>query len=116
MRRTAFAAVSPFPRTIWLDYVDHWMFLSFARRGLTMGLIDADLSHDLSIRTPHTLSATRLAGILAAENAFSDAMSDGRRGWLRLRRLIRAMRYAANGQWGHARTVIRYTLARATLS
>ncbi|RYD26126.1 MAG: glycosyltransferase [Lysobacteraceae bacterium] len=116
MHHTAFAAVLPFPRAIWLDYVDHWMFLSFARRGLRMGFIDADLSHDLSIRTPHTLSTTRLAGILAAENAFNDAMSDGGRGWLRLRRLIRAIRYAANGQFGHAGTVIRYTLPRATLS
>jgi hypothetical protein len=116
LRKTALASVPPFPRAIWLDYVDHWMFLSFARRKLAIGLIDADLSHDLSIRTPKTLSTERLASVLAAENAFNDTMTGGPRGWLRLRRVARAMRYAASGQFAHARTIIRHTLARATSS
>lgn len=112
MRSTAFASVPPFPRAIWLDYVDHWIFLSLARSGSAVGLIDADLQHDLSVRTPAALSPARLDGILAAESAFNDAMTGGRRGWLRLRRLIRAARHVANGQFDHALTVIRHTLAR----
>ena len=116
MRRAAFASVPPFPRAIWLDYVDHWMFLSLARNGSAIGLIDADLQHDLSVRTPAALSSARLAGILAAESAFNDAMTGGRHGRLRLRRMIRAARHVANGRFDHAWTVIRHTLARATSS
>ncbi len=116
LRSMAVASVPPFPRAIWLDYVDHWMFLSFARRKLAIGLIDADLSHDLSIRTPKTLSAERLISILEAENAFNDTMTGGHRGWLWLRRIARAMRYAISGQFGHAQTIIRHTLVRATPS
>lgn len=116
VRHSAFVTVPPFPSAIWLDYVDHWICLSFARSGLRIGLIDADLSHDLSIRSPNTLSLERLAGILAAENTFNHAMVGGESYRLRLRRLTRAVRYAAHGQFAHARTIIQYTLAHTTPS
>lgn len=116
VRHSAFVAALPFPRAIWLDYVDHWMCLSFARSGLHLGLIDADLSHDLSVKSPKTLSLERLAGILAAENTFHHAMTGGERYRLRLRRLARAVRYAVHGRFAHARTIIRYTLAHTTPS
>jgi GT2 family glycosyltransferase len=113
IRGDAMAAALPFPREIWLDYVDHWMFLALARRGLTTGLIDADLAHDLSVRSPATLSIARLSSILVAERKFHDELGTVR-GVLLARRLGRALRHAAARRWKHARAIIRHTFALRT--
>lgn len=99
-----------FPPAIWLDYVDHWMFLDLARRAATIAVIDAELVHDLSVRTPETLSATRLRSILAAETTFYAAFGGKARAMLPFRRLLRAARYASAGRWSLAGIVARDTL------
>lgn len=92
VRRSVVADIR-FPPELWLDYVDHWLFLDVARRGGTIAVIDTDLSHDLSIRTPRALSVTRLRSILAAERTFYAAFGGRARAMLPIRRLIRAARY-----------------------
>lgn len=88
-----------FPTAIWLDYVDHWMFYEIASISSSIGLIDSDLSHDLSVRTPDTLSPMRLRSILAAEDAFHRVLGRTARAALPVRRLFRALRYATAGRF-----------------
>lgn len=97
MRHQAISDIA-FPPEIWLDYVDHWMFLNMALRGKTVALMDITLSHDLSVRRPTTLSADRLRSILAAEKAFFVRFGGMARNLLPLRRLLRAFRYALVGK------------------
>ena len=59
--------ITPFPKDLWLDYVDHWMFLGLNRMGGSVAIFDADLVHDLSIKTPEKLSRARLKSILDGE-------------------------------------------------
>lgn len=96
-----------FPPELWLDYIDHWLFLDVARRGGTIAVIDTDLSHDLSIRTPKALSVTRLRSILAAERTFYGAFGGRARAMLPVRRIIRAARYAMVMRPDLAFTVLR---------
>lgn len=110
VRSNAVAAALPFPDTIWLDYVDHWMFRSFARQGLAVGMIDVDLSHDLSLYTPAHLSPDRLSNILAAERAFYEELGVGARAWRPVRRLVRAMRFAASGHFALARATLQHVI------
>ena len=112
--RDAVRAAQPFPEPIWLDYVDHWIFLIIAREDAGIGLINADLSHDLSVRNPGTLSVPRLESILAAESAFYEALSATARRWLPVRRLARACRYVALGQFALAGTIVRHLSSRPT--
>lgn len=97
IRRTAIAETI-FPPEIWLDYVDHWIFLNLSRRGSATARIDAELSHNLSIRTPATLSIARLRSILAAETAFYKSVGGRSRVMLPLRRIVRACRYLLIGR------------------
>lgn len=110
-RRDAVAAALPFPDAIWLDYVDHWMFLSFARQNLPMGLIDADLLHDLSIRTPGALAVDRLRSILAAESAFYRELGPRARAGLPARRVARAVRLLGSGHFRLAGIIVQHTLS-----
>nr|WP_307089798.1 glycosyltransferase [Sphingomonas faeni] len=87
-----------FPSAIWLDYVDHWIFLQLSKRFEKIGVIDARLAHDLSVRTPKTLSDARVASILNAETSFYAAFGGKARAILPFRRLVRAARYAAAGR------------------
>lgn len=111
VRRDAVAAVLPFPGAIWLDYVDHWMFLSFARQNLPIGLIDADLPHDLSIRTPGRLAVDRLRSILMAESTFYRELGLKARAWLPARRVIRVVRLLGSGHFRLAGIIGRHTLS-----
>lgn len=101
-----------FPPEIWLDYVDHWMFLDFNRRGKRVAFIDARLSHDLSVRTPKTLSPFRLRSILAAESAFYRALGGRGLAMLPLRRLLRSLRYLLVGRPALAGTVAKTLFER----
>lgn len=97
IRRSAIASIR-FPPDVWLDYVDHWICRKLADRRLEIGIIDVDLSHDLSIRTPKTLSSERLLSILAAEGAFYRILGRRARFVLPFRRIVRAVRYLLNGR------------------
>lgn len=100
-------STAAFPPEIWLDYVDHWMFLNLSSRGETIGLIDTTLSHDLSVRRPATLSVDRIRSILAAERAFFARVGGPAASLLPLRRLLRALRYTLIGRPSLAAVVLR---------
>lgn len=115
VRRASMMAMA-FPPEIWLDYVDHWMFLDFYRRGERVAFIDAQLSHDLSVRTPKTLSPFRLHSILAAESAFYRALGGRGRAMLPLRRLLRSLRYLLVGRPALARIVVKTLFERRAVT
>lgn len=60
----------PLPDRLWLDYVDHWIFAQFHRGGLRVAVFAQELNHDLSIRSPASLSAQRLVSVLRGEAVF----------------------------------------------
>lgn len=60
-------SIIPFPSGLWLDYVDHWIFSEVRRHGSIVGILDVTLAHDLSIKTPLSLSTVRLNSILDGE-------------------------------------------------
>lgn len=88
----ALRAALPFPPGLWLDYVDHWIFLSIHRNGGRVSMTDVTLDHDLSILTPATLSLRRVESILNGEAILADELGGRARSMLRLRRLRRAVR------------------------
>lgn len=96
-RVAAIEASLPFPKDLWLDYVDHWMFLSFARNGFRTTQIDADLAHDLSIKTPARLAPDRLENILRAETALYRHLGLAARLILPMRQAMRGFRFLAGG-------------------
>lgn len=112
VRRSVIAEVH-FPPELWLDYVDHWLFLHVAKRGGALTVIDADLSHDLSIRTPKTLSTIRLRSILTAERTFYAAFGRRARVILPIRQMIRAARYAMVMRPDLALTVLQSVISPA---
>ncbi|MGC6399982.1 hypothetical protein ACNI3Q_05315 [Sphingomonas sp. FW199] len=100
-----------FPAALWLDYVDHWVFLAFAREGSSVATIDVDLAHDLSIRTPRTLSLSRVKSILAAERIFYQTLGGRARTLLPARQALRAVRYARLGRLDLAVAVLQAMIA-----
>lgn len=109
--RRAFVEKVRFPAALWLDYVDHWLFLALAREGGRVITIDVDLAHDLSIRTPRTLSLSRVKSILAAERSFYVALGGRARTLLPARQALRAARYARLGRLDLAVEVLRAMIA-----
>ncbi len=109
--RRAFVEQVRFPAALWLDYVDHWLFLALAREGGRIATIDVDLAHDLSIRTPRTLSLSRVKSILAAERSFYVALGGRARTLLPARQALRAARYARLGRLDLAVEVLRAMVA-----
>jgi glycosyltransferase involved in cell wall biosynthesis len=55
--------IMPFPKELWLDYVDHWMFLSFFRSKWNVLSFKSIIDHHLSIEVPSELGARRLTSI-----------------------------------------------------
>jgi len=106
IRREIMAAID-FPKQIWLDYVDHWLFLNLNRKGAVFAYIDAKLVHDLSVRTPRSLSSFRLRSILAAEERFYREIGGKALTMMPLRRLLRAFRYLLVGRLGLATIVLK---------
>ena len=106
IRRVAMASMT-FPPEIWLDYVDHWMFLDISSRGERVARINSRLFHDLSVRKPSTLSAFRLRSILAAESVFYHRLGGRALAMLPFRRLLRAMRYVRIGRPSLAMAVVK---------
>lgn len=92
LRRSAFEALLPLPRELWLDYVDHWIFAQLRARGERLAVIDAVLEHELSIRSVRTLGRTRLHGILDAEARFVKSLPWPARALHPLRLLLRLCR------------------------
>jgi hypothetical protein len=79
LRVSALSAVMPLPADLWLDYVDHWIFAAMHRKGLKAIVADEVLQHDLSIRSPATMSPARLASVLRGEANFHRVLGVGAR-------------------------------------
>ena len=59
--------IMPFPNELWLDYVDHWIFLRFSRAKWNVKSFSAKINHHLSVEEPSELSASRVISILNGE-------------------------------------------------
>lgn len=103
-RVAAIEASLPFPKDLWLDYVDHWMFLSFAWNGFRITQINADLAHDLSVKNPASLAPDRLENILRAETALYSHLGLAARLILPMRQAMRGLRFLAGGHF-HLATI-----------
>jgi len=66
--------IMPFPKELWLDYVDHWMFLSFFRAKWNVLSFKSIIRHHLSIEVPSELGAHRVTSILNGEAVFLSLM------------------------------------------
>lgn len=58
------------PRKLWLDYVDHWMYLACQRKGFRLEVLDLTFEHELSINDMKSMSATRIRSILEGERIY----------------------------------------------
>ena len=112
VRTKAIQAILPFPQELWLDYVDHWMFLNFAQQGLSISEMSINLKHDLSIRNPGSLLPERLQNVLCAETFFYHNLGYPARLFLPLRQFLRAVRFMINGHKQLAIVTIKHLLHR----
>ena len=87
------AALMPFPASLWLDYVDHWVFMQLRRRALSVVAFEACLQHELSVSDLRTLTARRLTSVLDGEASFVALLGPLARLAYPLRLLSRALRY-----------------------
>lgn len=97
IRTDVLAAIVPLPEHFWLDYVDHWIFLRLSQMKRKVEVADVDLVHDLSIKSPGSLSELRLKSVLSAEKKWYANLSPLARALLPLRVLLRGIRYALTG-------------------
>ena len=64
------SSFKPFPKELWLDYFDHWLFLKYSNSNVKIDLIDFEISHDLSIQNLSSISSFRLKNIYSSEKYF----------------------------------------------
>jgi hypothetical protein len=88
------AAQMPLPSGLWLDYVDHWIFLQLRTCGLPVVVFDASLQHDLSVCTVESLNLSRLTSILNGEAFFLAMLGSKARLVYPFRLVARVIRYA----------------------
>jgi len=94
VRVAALRGILPFPRALWLDYVDHWMFAQLQGRGERVSVLDQRLEHHLSVLAPAQLSPRRLRSILDGERYFVRTQGVLARLVYPLRLMARVVRYA----------------------
>jgi hypothetical protein len=70
LRVASMRELLPWPKGLWLDYVDHWIFAQLHRRGLQTLILNQVLQQELSITAPKSLSPARLVSILNGEVIF----------------------------------------------
>lgn len=85
--------IMPFPKELWLDYVDHWMFLSFFRSKWNVLSFESIIGHHLSIEAPSELGARRLTSILNGEAVFLSLMGGLAKKTYYLRIAYRVLKY-----------------------
>lgn len=86
--------VLPLPAELWLDYVDHWIFAQFHRRGLSAIVTSQVVQHDLSIMSLAGMSPARLNSVLQGEARFHGLLSPTARLVYPLRLAFRVLRIA----------------------
>ena len=74
---SALRELLPLPAGLWLDYVDHWIFAQFHRRGFVIELLNCRVDHDLSIVSPAALTESRLVSVLEGEAKYYSVL-----GWV----------------------------------
>ena len=79
VRADVLRGLLPFPKGLWLAYVDHWIFFRLSRSGLRVRVLECHLQHDLSVASPGKLSARRLLSILEGEALFHRMLGSGAR-------------------------------------
>lgn len=84
----------PWPKGLWLDYVDHWIFAQLHRNRLKILIMDQVLQHELSIAGPASLSPARLVSILDGEASFQRLLGMSARLVYPLRLAQRVLRLA----------------------
>jgi hypothetical protein len=62
--------IMPFPKELWLDYVDHWIFLQLSRSKWSVLSFNSVINHHLSIEDPLELGISRMLSILNGEAVF----------------------------------------------
>lgn len=67
--------IEKMPERLWLDYVDHWMYLFCQRSGYCLNRIDVTLEHKLSINNPRSLSQSRIRSIFDGERLYCRELS-----------------------------------------
>ncbi len=67
LRRQSLKKIFPLPLGIWLDYVDHCIFLQFHKLGYQILVFDSVIEHDLSVKSPLNITEFRILSILHGE-------------------------------------------------
>lgn len=70
INKNSFDLFLPFPNELWLDYVDHWIFLCINNNNKIIIIINCHFSHNLSINNTKKISSQRLESILNGELFF----------------------------------------------
>jgi GT2 family glycosyltransferase len=113
VRVDALAAVGTIPATLWLDYLDHWLFLHVQKLGYGAECLSATIRHDLSIRSAAPPSLERLTNILSAERLFTRTLGLGARIAYPFRLLLRAIRMLPSDR-GAARLMLQQLVTADT--
>jgi GT2 family glycosyltransferase len=93
LRVSAVRALGGFNPIFWLDYLDHWLFNRLFYSGYSVYVLDAALSHALSVRSMASMPVGRYRNILAAEAAFYKCCKSQSENWIyRFRLLARALK------------------------
>jgi hypothetical protein len=87
LNTAALAKILPLPAGLWLDYVDHWIFAQFRRRGYRVAVLEVTIHHDLSISGPTRLTPARLLSMLRGEATYYGLLGS-------CARLVRPLRIA----------------------
>jgi hypothetical protein len=83
----------PFPEKLWLDYVDHWIFLRLREYDQPIVIFDGHLEHNLSVFDIGSLSSRRLISILDGESLFIRLLGFRAQTMYPVRLAIRLFRY-----------------------
>lgn len=99
LRVSALRALGGFNPRFWLDYLDYWVFNRLYRAGYLLYVLDAVLSHELSVRSMREMPVARYRNVLAAEGEFyGTCKSPAENRLYRLRLLLRAARMLMQGR------------------
>jgi len=72
---TSLKMIGPLPASLWLDYVDHWIFLNFNKLDKKIVIFNAVVQHELSVFQRSAVSRERLFSILDGELVFVNSFS-----------------------------------------
>jgi GT2 family glycosyltransferase len=109
VRVSALRTLGGFDPRFWLDYLDHWLFNRLYRTGYSLYVLDAVLSHELSVRSMRDMSVARYRNVLTAEGQFYGACKSPAENRLYCFRLIfRAARMLMHGRRALAAATLRH--------